>query len=615
MNLIEEYDIVGSPNLTKSVFDFAENYTWMNDNDSDNCLNCHTKFSYIMCRRHHCRVCLKLYCYYCCNDFISIPKLLRKPNITYGNTDRVCKLCISKINLIKESKTIIKIFLLIGLTIIDIRNCRLVCKTWNTAYNYLKSRVTLLAYKTISTYDLIDRLIIKNNYQLFCGHSRLVTTTLNYNNSYIDFYFKKINKKKVVSCNSLFCGKSCSDTFSRFDYLVIYISLSRNKLLEARLLTKVLTKLDKQDMPLIYDIFLQLQNATLYQNILDKISGNLELMYTFYWYLYYDKSQFYQRYKKMVSISYPDLDALFRKQKLMVKKLINRNRILKNIQYYELFNINKKLDMDLIVEYRNIDSISKPYVCHIMNNYSLLLKHDDIKKEKCIINIIELCKDILIYELQDDFNILIYNILPYSKEIGIVELVNDSITLYSADNILEYLISNNHNEIIDSIKMRFIKSTAAYSVITYLFGIGDRHLDNIMVTKSGILFHIDFGFIMGADPIEFNETSIKITTEMKRVIGDPYYNDIFENSVAKIYNTLRKYIDLFIILINPSKIEINKLYSRFLPNSDYSSANNHIVSKIKEFNLIELTKDILHNSTKYYTFGNFVNLSNMFKIN
>jgi len=317
----------------------------------------------------------------------------------------------------------------------------------------------------------------------------------------------------------------------------------------------------------------------------------------------------------MVISSYPELDMLFRRQKLMVKKLINKNRVFKSIQYHELFNINKKLDLDLVVDYRNIDSISKPYVCHITNNYSLLLKHDDIKKEKFIINIIELCKDILIYELQDDFNILIYNILPYSKELGIVELVNDSITLYSADNILEYLISNNHNEVIDTIKMRFIKSTAAYSVITYLFGIGDRHLDNIMVTKSGILFHIDFGFIMGSDPIEFNVTNIKITTEMKRVIGDPYYNEIFETSVAKIYNALRKYIDLFIILINPNEKETAKLYSRFLPNSDSMCANNHIVSKIKEFNIIELTKDILHNSTKYYTFGNFVNLSNMFKLN
>ena len=63
------------------------------------------------------------------------------------------------------------------------------------------------------------------------------------------------------------------------------------------------------------------------------------------------------------------------------------------------------------------------------------------------------------------------------------------------------------------IREKFIKSTAAFSVITYLLGIGDRHLDNIMVTKDGTLFHIDFSFCIGHDPKPFYP-SIRITKEM-----------------------------------------------------------------------------------------------------
>jgi len=103
-----------------------------------------------------------------------------------------------------------------------------------------------------------------------------------------------------------------------------------------------------------------------------------------------------------------------------------------------------------------------------------------------------------------------YRTLAFSKDSGLIEIVSGE-THGSIDRkwrdkknkygpFAEFLHSNGRGSAFEAARKRFAASIGIWWAISYILGFGDRHTDNLMVKPNGILFHIDFGWILGKDP-------------------------------------------------------------------------------------------------------------------
>ncbi|OQE19544.1 hypothetical protein PENSTE_c015G02496 [Penicillium steckii] len=191
--------------------------------------------------------------------------------------------------------------------------------------------------------------------------------------------------------------------------------------------------------------------------------------------------------------------------------------------------------------------------------YPLLFKvGDDLRQDQLVIQIIILM-DRLLQKENLDLKLTPYRILATSSTAGAVQFIpSTSLSAASAKykSILAYLKEHNpddneplgvRKEAMDT----YIKSCAGYCVITYLLGVGDRHLENLLLAPDGHFFHADFGFILGRDPKPF-APMMKLCKEMVEGMGgttSPHYMQ-FKQYCFTAYTTLRKSANLILNLFS-----------------------------------------------------------------
>ncbi|CAG5116986.1 unnamed protein product [Candidula unifasciata] len=190
--------------------------------------------------------------------------------------------------------------------------------------------------------------------------------------------------------------------------------------------------------------------------------------------------------------------------------------------------------------------------------YKVIFKYgDDLRQDQLILQMFQLMDKLLRHE-NLDLQMTPYKVLATGKNHGFVQYV-ESIALSEVSKekaIQKFLRQHNPSEtgpygIAGEVMDNYVKSCAGYCVVTYLLQVGDRHLDNLLLTKTGKMFHIDFGFILGRDP-KIMAPPMKLNRQMVEAMGG-YDSEHFQRFKVFTYTAflaLRRSANLFLNLFS-----------------------------------------------------------------
>jgi phosphatidylinositol 3-kinase len=206
----------------------------------------------------------------------------------------------------------------------------------------------------------------------------------------------------------------------------------------------------------------------------------------------------------------------------------------------------KKIFVDEIKIKQSITTpIYIPYECDDGTKSAILFKREDIRKDATAMAMAKLCKKLL-EENNIQVPFISYDVVPTSPTSGFIEIVQQSKTLneiFQEGTINNYLQIHNPEKKIGDILDNYMRSLAFWSIFTYLLGVGDRHLDNIMLTAGGILFHIDYGFVLGYETKPYVPL-IRIDNAMIEGMGGNVHYDKFKSLCLEMFLCLRRYSSL-----------------------------------------------------------------------
>lgn len=198
----------------------------------------------------------------------------------------------------------------------------------------------------------------------------------------------------------------------------------------------------------------------------------------------------------------------------------------------------------------------------------------DLRQESFACQLIAVCSKIW-QEHNVDVWIRNMRILVTGESSGLIETITNGVSLHSLKRSLTLAsIANGSNPrkriatltdhfaktfgATDSLAYtkalrNFTKSLAAYSTISYILQLKDRHNGNILIDSEGHIVHIDFGFMFSNSPgnMGFEAAPFKLTHEYIELLGglDSPAFAAFKDAMKDAFQALRREAERIVTLV------------------------------------------------------------------
>ena len=597
---------------------------WIPSENVTKCYNCGIQFS-MLNRKHHCRMCGRVFCNECSSGRSKIPSIINnslspqnKSYFSWENDEkRLCNQCFRKVDFINKSKLYIHIFSNLPFSITNIYNLRLVCKEWCKAINTIMSSYKNIQYKLpCQKIQDLEKKFITNHKNEFSGHFHLFQKLLMCSESCnLKNLVENYNYNKKFSCNNLLCKRNC-EPIPKIEELLemLYRSPTKDNPYCRNWIIKQLQLVNRNVTILLLPWFVELSkryNEIAYNFLFPLSKKDQTFAFSYYFEIRcqmnnkqteIDLYKIFSNYIKMIDPYVKKEIAKTNNFIQLVQIATGENYSTKqwNNSFNNFFKINEYVRLpwnynhictgivtDCITRF---SSFTRPWkipiiieeegsVHGIERVVNVLIKNEDVRKDRltmivsCFINLI--CNGLV--------DIVTYNVFPINHKTGWIEMVEQSSTLYEVKNKYEsslqnYILDFNPHNTVGNIREKFITTCVSSCVLCYVLGVGDRHLENILINKEGELIHIDFTYILGEDP-QHSSVEMKITQDMLDMLGGKMSQNFteFKNRCKKSFSNIRRRSSLWYIILS---------YLAFITpeipvfNQNFSLIKHHVLERL-----------------------------------